>query len=115
MKYSFSRRIMTSILWLGVAGLFVVAETLAVLVFGKLPNNHLFPGLGTKYLSVFVVALPLVAGINGYYSVRRRLSSAGDEVRSALSLQFLITIVTAYTALLVCMEPVAETLQRVLR
>ena len=94
MKYSSSFRIMRRILWIGAAGVFVMAEVVALLAFRQIPNDHLVPGLGTKYFVAFIVALPMVAGVNGFYSVRRRLSSAGDEVISALSAQFLITIVT---------------------
>ena len=115
MKYLLSLRFMARILWLGIAILFVAAEMVTVLVFRNLPDGHLFPGLGTNYVIVFVVALPMIAGMNGYYSVKRRLTSVGDDVRSVLSLQFLLMTVTAYVALLVCMEPMVKTLQPVLR
>lgn len=106
---------MTKILWVGVVGLFVVAEIVAALAFRKIPNDHLFPGLGTKYVALFIVALPMVAGMNGYRSVRHRLSSAGDDVISALSVQFLLTVVTAYVAVLVCIGPLTQALQSLLK
>lgn len=99
---------MTRILWFGVVGLFAVAEIVAALAFRKIPDHHLFPGLGTKYFALFIVALPMIAGINGYSSVRRRLSSTGDDVISVLSVQFLFTIVTAYVALIVCIGPLTR-------
>jgi len=102
---------MTRILWIAVVGAFVVAEIVALVAFRKIPNDQLVPGLGTKYFIAFIVALPMVAGMNGYYSVRRRLSSADDTVISALSVQFLITIATAYAALLVCIGPMAKALK----
>ena len=114
-KSESSLKFMTRILWLGVAGLFAVAEIVVVLAFRTIPNDHLFPGLGTKYLIVFIVALPMIAGLNGYYSVKRRLSSAADDVMLAVSAQFLMTIVMAYAALLVCMEPLAQTLPSLLK
>jgi hypothetical protein len=115
MKSPSSLRFMTRILWIGVAGLFAVAEVVAVLAFRKIPADHLFPGLGTKYWIVFIVALPMAAGVNGYYSARRRLSSVDGDVRSVLSVQFLFTIITAYVALLVCIGPLAEALRHSLR
>jgi hypothetical protein len=111
MKYSSSLRIMTRVLWIGVMGVFVAAEGVAFLTLRKIHNDHLLPGIGARYFIAFIVAFPMVAGLNGFYSVRRRLPSAGDEVISALSVQFLITIVMAYVALLVCMEPIAMALQ----
>lgn len=65
MPFSFSLRFMTRILWVGVVALFVVSEIVTVLAFRKIPNDHLFPGLGTKYVALFTVALPMVAGMNG--------------------------------------------------
>lgn len=106
---------MTKILWAGVVGLFTVSEIVAALAFRHLPSDHLFPGLGTKYIALFIVALPMVAGVNGYLSVRRRLSSAGDDVISALSVQFLLTVVTAYVALLVCIGPLTQALQTLMK
>ena len=106
---------MTKILWVGVVGLFVVVEIVAALAFRKIPNDHLFPGLGTKYVALFIVALPMVAGMNGYRSVKHRLSSAGDDVISALSVQFLLTVVMAYAAVLVCIVPLTQALQTLLK
>lgn len=111
MTSSSSLKFITRILWVGVVALFVVAEIVTALAFRKIPNDHLFPGLGTKYVALFIVALPMVAGINGYRSVRHRLSSAGDQVISALSVQFLLTVVTAYAALLVCISPLTQALR----
>jgi hypothetical protein len=111
MKNSSSLRIMTGLLWVGVVGMFLAAEVVVFLALRKIPNDHLLPGSGTRYFIAFIVALPMVAGMNGFYSVKRRLSPADDEVSSTLSVQFLITIVTAYAALLVCMEPIAKALQ----
>ena len=107
MKNSSSLRIMTGLLWVGVVGLFLVAEVVGFLAFRKILNDQ----LGTLCFIAFILVLPMAAGVNGFYSVRRRLSSAGDEAISTLSIQFLITIVTAYVALLVCMEPIARVLQ----
>lgn len=113
---SSSLRFMTSILWVGVVGLFVVAEIVVALVFRKTPNVHLLPGFGTKYIALFIVALPMIAGMNGYHSVKHRLSSAGDDVISALSVQFLLTVVTAYVAVLVCIGgPLTQALQALLK
>jgi hypothetical protein len=115
MKYSSSLRGMTKILWIGAAGVFVGAEVVVFLWLRKIPNDHLFPGLGTKYVALFIVALPMIAGLNGYYSVKRRLSSAADEVTSALSAQFLMTIVMAYAALLVCIDLLTQALRAFLK
>jgi hypothetical protein len=93
MKSKSSPKFMTRILWSGVAGLFAMAEIVAVIAFRKIPNDPLFPGPGTKYWIIFIVAIPMIAGLNGYYSVKRRLSSAADDVMSALSAQFLMTII----------------------
>ena len=110
-----SLKFLTRILWLGVLGLFVGAEIIVFLGFRKTANDHLFPGLGTKYVVLFITALPMVAGMNGYFSVKRRLSSATDEVTSVLLVQFLLTIVTAYVALLVCIGPLTQALQTLLK
>jgi hypothetical protein len=115
MKYSSSLKIMTRILWIGSVGVFLAAEVVMLLTLQKIPTDHLLPGLGTRCFIAFIVALPIVAGMNGYYSVRRRLSSAGDDVISALSVQFLGTIVMAYVALLVCIGPLAQTLRSYLK
>ena len=109
MKSSSSLRFMARILWLSAVGVFAAAELAVVSAFRTIPSDHLF--LGTKYWIVFMVALPMVSGVNGYYSARRRLSSAGDDVTIVLSGQFPITIVTAYVALLVCIQPMAEALR----
>jgi hypothetical protein len=98
---------MTGLLWVGVVGVFIVAEVVGLLAFRKILNDQ----PGTVCFIAFILVLPMAAGLNGFYSVRRRLSSAGDEAISTLSVQFLITIVTAYVALLVCMEPIAKVLQ----
>jgi hypothetical protein len=90
---------------------FAAAEAAALLAFRKIPDDHLFPGVGTNFFIAFIVALPMIAGVNGFYSVRRRLSSTQEDAISVLSVQFLITIITAYAALLVCMEPIAKVLQ----
>jgi hypothetical protein len=79
------------------------------------PNDHLFVEVGTKYLIAFIVALPMVAGVSGYYSVKRRLSSASEDVISVLERQFLFTIITAYVALLFCVGPLAEALRPFLK
>jgi hypothetical protein len=110
MNSSSPLRFTTRILWLCVVALFVLAEVIAALALRNIPNDHLFLGLGTKYGALFTLALPMVAGMNGYRSVRRRLSSAGDEVISVLSVQFLLTIVTAYVAVIVCMGPLTQAL-----
>lgn len=102
MRYSSSLRLMTRILWICAVAISVTAEMLTIVAFRKIPSDHSFFGLGTKYVIFLIVPLPMVAGINGYYSVRRRLSSAADDVISALSMQFLITIIMAYAALMVC-------------
>ena len=98
---------MTGLLWVGVVGVFIVAEVVGLLAFRKILNDQ----PGTVCFIAFILVLPVAAGLNGFYSVRRRLSSAGHEAISTLSVQFLITIVTAYVALLVCMEPIAKVLQ----
>jgi hypothetical protein len=100
-------------LWLVAVGVFAAAELTVVYAFRTIPSDHLF--LGTKYWIVFMVALPMVSGVNGYYSARRRLSSAGDDVTSVLSAQFPITIVTAYAALIVCIQPLAEAVRQFLK
>jgi len=115
MKDSSSLKIMTRILWILSIGAFLVAEVVVLITLQKIPTDHLLPGLGTRYFIAFMVALPMVAGMNGYYSVRRRLSSAADDVISALSVQFLLTIVMAYAALLVCIGPLAQTLRSYLK
>lgn len=112
---SSSLRIVTRIFLVLVVGLFALTELVVVLAFREIPSDHLFPGLGTKYWIVLIAALPMIAGLNGYYSVRRRLSSASDEVTSVLSLQFLFTIVTAYAALLICVGAITQTLRHFLR
>ena len=99
---------MTKAIWISAVGVFLVAEMVVLLAFWKIPNDHLFPGLGTKYFIAFIVALPAIAGVNGYYSVRRRLSSGGNDVMSELSVQFLFTIITAYTALIVSIGPLTQ-------
>jgi hypothetical protein len=111
MKDSSSLKIMTRILWILSIGAFLVAEVVVLITLQKIPNGHLLPGLGTRCFIAFIVALPIVAGMNGYYSVRR-LSSAADDVISALSVQFLLT---AYAALLVCIGPLAQTLRSYLK
>ena len=104
---------MARMLWLAAIAVFAVAEMAVVSAFRTIPSDHLF--LGTKYWIAFMVALPMVSGVNGYYSAKRRLSSAGDDVTSVLSVTFPITIVTAYTALIVCIQPLAEALRHVVK
>jgi len=82
---------------------FVVAEAEVLIKFCRIPDDHLFLVPGTKFFIALIVALPMVAGVSGFYSARRRLPSAGDDVITAISLQFLFTIITAYTALVFCM------------
>jgi hypothetical protein len=94
---------------------FLVAEVVVLITLQKIPSDHVMPGLGTKCFIAFMVAQPIIGGMNGYYSVRRRLSSAGDDVISALSVQFLGTIIMAYAALLVCIGPLAQTLRSYLK
>ena len=91
------------------------AEIVVALAFRKITNDHLFPGLGTKYIALFIVALPMVAGMNGYRSVKRRLSSVDHDVISVLSAQFLMTSVMAYAALLVCIGPLTQALQKLMK
>jgi hypothetical protein len=57
----------------------------------------------------------MVAGMNGYSSARRRLSSANHDVICALSVQFLLTIIMAYAAVLVCIEPLIRVLRTPLK
>ncbi len=106
---------MTRFLWFGVVALFVATETDLALAFWKMPNDYPFPGLGTKLLALFILALPMVAGMNGCSAVRRRLPSAGDDVISALSIQFLISTVIAYVAVMACIHPLAQALRARLR
>jgi hypothetical protein len=115
MKDSSSLKIMTRILWILSIGAFLGAEVVVLITLQKIPNDHLLPVLGTRCFIAFMVALPMVAGMNGYYFVRRRLSSAGDDVISALSVKFLGTIVMAYLALLVCIGPLAQSLRSYLK
>ncbi len=110
-----SGKLTTRILWIGSVAVFLVAEVVVLITLQKIPNDHLLPGLGTRCFIAFMVAQPIIAGMNGYYSVRRRLSSAGHDVISALSVQFLCTIVMAYAALLVCIGPLAQTLRSYLK
>jgi len=105
MNNLFSAKVITLALWISVVGICAVAEIVAILAFWNMPNDHLFMGLGTKYLIMFIVALPMLAGLNGYYSVRRRLSSASDDVIVVLSRQFLFAII----------GPLAEALRPFLR
>jgi hypothetical protein len=111
MKYSFSARFISRTLWVCIGGIYAVAEIVAILAFRKMPNDHLFMGVGTKYMIAFIVALPMVAGVNGFCRVRRRLSSAGADVISVLERQFLFTIITAYTAVIFCVGPLAAALR----
>jgi hypothetical protein len=96
-------------------GICAVTEVTAILAFRNIPNDHLFVGLGSKHVIAFIVALPMVAGMNGYYSVRRRLSSASEEVTTVLSRQFLFATITAYVALLFCIGPLAESLRPIVK
>jgi hypothetical protein len=91
----------------------VAAEIDAALAFWKVPNDYVFSPRG-KYFALLIVALPMVAGMNGYSSARRRLSSANHDVVSALSVQFL-TLIMAYAAVLVCIEPLIRVLRAPLK
>jgi hypothetical protein len=115
MKYASRQKFMTRFLWIGTVGAFLGAEVVVLITLQKIPNDHLLPGLGTRCFIAFMVAMPIISGMNGYYSVRRRLSSAGDDVISALSVQFLSTVVMAYVALLVCIGPLAQALRSYLK
>lgn len=115
MTSSSSLRTMTRFLWFGVVALFLTTETDLALAFRGIPNDHPFPGVPTKYFVLFIAVLPLVAGINGYSSVRRRLPSAGDDVISTLSAQFLISTVIAYVAVLARIHPLAQALRATLK
>jgi hypothetical protein len=110
-----SGKLTTRILWLGSVVLFLGAELVVHLTLQKIPYDHLMPGLRTRFFIAFMVAQPIIFGLNGYYSVRRRLSSASDEVVSVLSVQFLGTIIMAYAALLVCIGTLGQTLRSYLK
>ncbi|HET6842232.1 MAG TPA: hypothetical protein VFK06_11195 [Candidatus Angelobacter sp.] len=103
LKYSSSLKV----LWICAVAVFVTAEADVFIKFWRIPSDHLLWGQGTKFFIPFIVSLPMVAGMRGFYSVRRRLPSAGDDVITAISLQFLFTIITAYVALVFCMGQVA--------
>ena len=112
MKYPSLFSVVLRPLWTGAVAVFVVAEADVLIKFWRIPGDRLLWGQGTKFYIAFIVALPMVAGMRGFYSVRRRLPSAGDDVITAISLQFLLTIVIAYSALLVCMGEMSMGLQR---
>lgn len=111
MKSSLSRMLMTRILLWGAVLLFVVTEVVVAVSVLRLPGGNLFPGLGSKYVILFITALPMIAGMNGYFSVRRRLSSGDEDVVSVLSVQFLLTIVMAYVVVVVCLSPYIRAFQ----
>lgn len=108
-------KFMIVILWACGAALWILTEIFAVLAFQRLPNDHMFFGIGTKYAIVIIVALPMIAGLNGYYSVRRRIQSVNRDVVPIISSQFLITIITAYVAILFCIGPLATALKSFLK
>ncbi len=115
MRKLFSGESLTRVLWVGAVALFAAAEAVVVVAFWKMPNDHLYLGLGTKYLVDFIAVLPAVAGVGGYYSVKRRLSSTVADAIPVLSRQFLYMVVMAYVALIFSIVPLSEALQRFLK
>lgn len=85
------------------------------LAFWTIPNDHFFLGLGTRYVVPFVLTLPLAAGWNGFYSVKHRLSSADDDVISAISQKFLFATIFGYVTLIFCLQPLGDALRHFLK
>jgi hypothetical protein len=108
-------KFMIGILWAAGAALWAVTEVFVVLVFQHLPSAYVFFGVGTKYAIALIVALPMIAGLNGYYSTRRRIQSINRDVVSIISSQFLIATVIAYVTILFCIGPLAMALKSFLK
>lgn len=103
-----STRIMNAILQVGAISIFVGAEILVLIALRDMPREDKLPSIGARCFIGFVTALPMVAGINGYYSVRRRRQNISTEVIDVLSMQFLIAIIAAYATLITCIGPTAS-------
>jgi|SRR5579859_3548646 len=92
-------------LLIGALLLLLVAEAMVIVAFAVSPKVH--PSSAIEYLlgSLFITCIPGVAGIKGYYMVRRlrsTLDAKGDETTAIwLSRQFLGVTVFAYGAVIV--------------
>jgi hypothetical protein len=104
---------LTRILWICAIAVFVVAEAEVILAFREIPNDHLFLGIGSKYFVPFLVTLPFVAGLNGYFGVRRHFSATDDQHGSISSIlrQPLSAIIVSYTAIVCCVGPLSAVLR----
>lgn len=80
--------------------LFVITELAVVASLWSIPNGYLNLGVAAKYLLPFVVSLPAIVGIKGYFTVRRRVPPTDYETADALSHQFLTVINVAYAAII---------------
>lgn len=98
---------MVTLLRIGAVATFLSAEAVTFIAFRKIPGDAVFPG---KWFALFMVALPIVAGLRGIASVRRRLPSASDDVILELSVRFLFTIIMAYAAIIVCVGSMSSAL-----
>ena len=88
---------------------FVSAETVVIIAFSGIPNEGAF----SRYIVPFLVSLPMVAGVKGYYDVPRRVIDNGEGLIPALSRQFLLTIIVSYSAVTACVTHLAEALHSV--
>ena len=94
----------TRILWVGALLVFLLAEAVVIVAGLGLPKAHASLGIGQLLLTVFLIAIPGLAGIKGYYVAERLRSKFDAEQQDAsfvwLSRQFLLATVFAYTAVI---------------
>jgi hypothetical protein len=102
-------------LLIGTLLLLLIAEAMVIVAFAVSPKMH--PSFGIDYLlgSVFITCIPGVAGIKGYYMVRRLRSTLdvkGEDTTAIwLSRHFLGVTVFAYGAVIVNIMLLTEQLR----
>ena len=108
MNHLASSRTVYNLLWVCATLLFLVAEVTAFLLFKRVDLLHLAFSVSERWLSVLVLALPFVSGLNGLKSLKRRAAGSGELNEIALAIQFLLTVCLSYVAFIVCLSPILK-------
>lgn len=80
--------------------LFSVSELDVITSLWSVPNGTLTLGILTKYILPFLISLPMLAAVKGFYSVKRRILATDYDTVDELSRQFLTTVIMSYAAII---------------